>query len=151
MIHNKRIKYKVVAHHFTGPVQYHHGGVNDFIDIPGLKGIHVIQDVRMWAPGLIVEPVAVLGPRVEYHVRGVTNVHAHDIAYKDVAGGDAVNVLGNEMGQASGGDITVAGAGANGGCKVETTPALAADAAAFVLPDDVALNGTTIYVIAHGW
>lgn len=151
MIHNLRIKYKTVGHHFTGPAQYHHGAANNTVNIPGLKSIHVINDVRMWAPGLLVEPVAVLGNRIEYHVRGLVNMHAHDIAYKDAAGGDAVNVVGNEMGQASGGDITVAGAGANGGCKVETTPALVADAMSFVLPDDTNLSGIDIYVVAVGW
>ncbi len=151
MLSSRMKKMKTVCHNFAGPAQYHHGAVNDFVDVPGLKGILRIDDVRMWAPGLIVEPVAVAGRRVEYHVSSATNTHAHDINYKDAAGGDAVNVVTNELGQASGGDITVVGGGANGGASKAATPATAALSASVLLANDTNISTINIYIQAVGY
>ncbi len=144
-------KMKTVSHHFAGPAQYHHGGVNDSVAVPGLKGILNINDVRMWGAGVIVVPLAVSGRTVTYHVHSMTNTHAHDINYKDAAPGDAVNVVTDELGQASGGDITVVGGGANGGASTAVTPATAALASGLVLADDTNISAIDIYILAVGY
>lgn len=151
MLSSRMKKMKTVTHHFAGPTQYHHLATNDFVNVPGLKGILRIDDVRMWAPGLIVVPVAVAGSRVEYHVMSVTNTHAHDINFKDAGAGDAADVLGNQLGNASAGDITVTGAGANGGLSKAATPATAATAAGILLTDNTNIAAVDIYILAVGY
>lgn len=151
---NGRIMTRVVTHHFTGPVQYHHGGVADFVDIPGLRGILNLDCVKMWAPGLLVEPQAVVGPRVTYLVKAVVNAHTHDIISKLGKGATAVKVAAdNFRANTAGGDNVIAGASAaNGGIQnIAAAPAALADNVGIVLPDDTALNGITIYATAVGY
>lgn len=151
---NQTIKTRVVAHHFTGPAQYHHGGVVNFVDIPGLRGIYNVDGVRMWAEGLIVEPQTVLGRRVTYLVKAAVSAHTHDIISKNGKGATAVKVAANVFRvNTAGGDNVIAGASAaNGGIQnIAAAPAALADNQGIALPDDTVLNATTIYVTAVGY
>lgn len=76
--------------------------------------------------------------------------HSHDISLKNAAvadsAGSRVNAGANLLGANTGGDLTVAGGGANGGVVSKTLAA-----AALVEPSAIAIAAQTLYVEAVGW
>ncbi len=89
------------------------------------------------------------------------DAHAHDILLKDGStvdgAGTRVNAAANKLGANTGGDLTVAGAGANGGVQnatatgtnAATTPAVAA--AVLAEPSTVAIAAQVLRVEVVGW
>ncbi len=154
-MNNKNMKLRTVTYHFTGPAAYHHGGVdtNNTVVIPGIKGIPNVDCVKMWAPGLIVEPQSVSGPSLIYHVRGANSAHDHVLISKNGKGATAMKVAANVLNvNTAGGDNKISGgSAANGGIQNATAPALLAGNQGIVAPDDTNLSGITIYatVVAY--
>ena len=88
------------------------------------------------------------------------NAHAHDLLLKDAAvmdsAGSRVNAGTDLLGANTGGDITVAGAGANGGVQNTTATATFAGTAVAAAGLSEVANGTnlsalTVRVVAYGW
>ncbi len=149
-MNQRNMKLRTKTFHFTGPAQYHHGGVDttNTVVIPGIRGIPNVDCVKMWAPGLIVEPFSVAGPTLIYHVRGMDSAHSHVLKSSNGKGATAMKVAANVLNvNTAGGDNKIAGGDAvQGGILNATAPALLAGNQGIVLPDDTALNGLDIHV-----
>lgn len=143
---NKRIPYRVTSYNFPGPNPYNNPAAN-VVDIPAIKGISSVDDVRMWAPGFIVECTAVLGQRVTYKVKGGSGGHAHALLFKNGKGTKAALASANEFGNGTA-DYTITGGGANGGVVKAATSATLVQDQAIELANATDLGAITIYVMA---
>ncbi len=150
MVNDKQSKLRVVSHSFTGPAQYHHAGGNDTVTVPGIKGIRTIDDVQMWCPGLIVEPISVAGPIVSYLVKGAGSAHTHTLSFKNGKGTKAVTAGADAFGNATA-DYNINYSAAGGGLVTNSGPASVADNQAIVLANDTVLNALTIYMTVVGY
>ncbi len=150
MANHKQSKLRVVSHHFTGPALYHHGGANDTVTVPEIKGILSIDDVVMWSPGLIVEPIAVAGPIVTYLIKGAGGAHTHDLLFKQNKGTKAVTAGVNAFGNATA-DYNIVYSAAGGGVVDNAGSAVLADDQALVLANDTVIAPGVIYMTVVGY
>lgn len=147
-MNQRNMKLRTVTHHFTGPPLYHHGGTNNAVTIPGIRGIPNIDCIRMWAPQLIVEPIAVAGPTIQYHILGYNSGHTHTLISKNGKGAKPMTVAADvlRVNTTTGDNKISGGSAANGGVQNATAPALLAGDQAIVLQNDTVCNTFDIYV-----
>lgn len=137
---------KAVIFDFTGHDDYDKTGGGDPISAYELGLGEIMCIPSTTASGYLFEFIHSTGRMKTYYATNPT-AHAHDLVFKANAAANAVTMAANSLRNASAGDLTVAGAGADGGIA-NTTPA---DGPGAEVEDTKDLSGVTVRMIAFGY